>query len=231
MNNICTPIRERFSAYLDGDINGLEMQQIAAHLETCPSCRTEFAQWQSIQRALSAARLSKPPVDLALRLRIALSHERANADRTLFSRLRDQWELYRDNTLRPFAVKGIAASAVIALVLGFGLFSAVAVPPTVEANDEPLAGFSNPHFLYSAQGTVSDTGLGSDTPLVVEALVNSQGRVYDYRIISGKQDIDTTTRLREQMVHAVFQPAQALGVAVRGRVLLTYADVSVSIRG
>src|SRR6187402_3374495 len=118
MNDICTPIRERFSFYLDGDVNGLEMQQIGAHLDTCPSCRTEFAEWKSMQRALMAARSAPLPENLAVRLRVALSHERSDAQRTFVQRFVDRWELYRDNTLRPFGVQAaVAVAAVVLLVL------------------------------------------------------------------------------------------------------------------
>ncbi len=79
MKNICTPIRERFSLYLDGDVNGIEMQQVAAHLDTCAACRTEFDEWKTVQQVLQQARLEKAPAELGVRLRVALSHERANA--------------------------------------------------------------------------------------------------------------------------------------------------------
>ena len=228
MNDICTPIRERFSFYLDGDVNGLEMQQIGAHLDTCPSCRTEFAEWKSMQRALMAARSAPLPENLAVRLRVALSHERSDAQRTFVQRFVDRWELYRDNTLRPFGVQAaVAVAAVVLLVFSFSLLGAVAAPSSVEANDTPLTGFSAPRYMYSVQGSAADIEVSPDRPLLVEAQVNAQGRVYEYRVISGPSDVDTESRLRNQMVHAVFEPAHVFGFPVPGRVLLTYAGISV----
>lgn len=228
--NICTPIRQRFSAYLDGDINGLEMQQIEAHLHTCPACRTEFEEWQTIQRTLSnSAAHDIVPDDLALRLRIAISHERSNTQRSLTQRFVDRWELLRDNTLRPFAVQAtVAVAGVFLFVACFGLFGVVAAPTAVEANDEPLAGFSSAHYLYSAQGSDDDAmPFNLDSPLMVEAKISAEGRVYDYRIVSGPQDANTQQMLRDKMLHAVFEPAQLFGSPVRSQVLLTYSGISV----
>ena len=44
----CNSIRERFSAYLDGDLTGVAMQQIVAHLEACGECRHEFDGWRAM---------------------------------------------------------------------------------------------------------------------------------------------------------------------------------------
>jgi len=224
---ICGPIRERFSLYLDGDVTGLVMQQIDAHLHTCPACRQEFAQWQSMQRALAISAAAPVPQDLALRLRIALSHERAHAERGWVGRLTDRWELYRDNTLRTFSVQAaVAVSAVLLLVLAFNILGAVAAPTSVEANDEPLIGFSAPRYLYSVQGSEVQE-VSPNEPLLVEAMVNAKGRVYDFRVLSGPTDAATGSRLRNEMVHAVFEPAHVFGLPVRGRILLTYAGISV----
>ncbi|MBS1814166.1 MAG: zf-HC2 domain-containing protein [Acidobacteria bacterium] len=228
MKNICTPIRERFSAYLDCDLNGREMQQVEAHLDTCPACRSEFAEWKEIQSTLHAAGQLKAPVDLALRLRLAISRERSAKQRSLGERLMERWELLRDNTLRPFAVQGaVTATAILILVAGLSFLSAMAAAPTaVEANDEPLAGFSSPRYLYNAAGTSADQ-LVTDQPLVVEADVNAQGRVYDFHILSGPTDHATASAVRDRMLHAVFEPAQVFGVPVKGHVVLTFSGISV----
>ena len=228
MKDICTPIRERFSAYLDCDLNGREMQQVEAHLDTCPACRNEFEEWREIQRTLQAAGPVKAPADLALRLRLAISHERSAKQRSLGERLMERWDLLRDNTLRPFAVQGaVTAAGILILVAGLSFLGAMAAAPTaVEANDEPLAGFSSPRYLYNAAGTNADQFV-SDQPLVVEADVNAQGRVYDFHILSGPTDDATSSAVRDRMLHAVFEPAQVFGVAVKGQVVLTFSGISV----
>jgi hypothetical protein len=115
----------------------------------------------------------------------------------------------------------VAMVGCIALLLG-----AVAVPQEVQANDEPLGALTAPHLLYStaAAGSIVTT---SDVPIIVEALVDSLGRVYDYRIVSGADGALVRSQVANQLLSSIFQPASAFGVPVRGRVVVTFAGISV----
>lgn len=77
MTEICTGIQSSFSAYLDGAITGREMQEIARHLESCGHCKHEFDGLRSMQQSLAMLGPAKAPADLGMKLRIAISHERA----------------------------------------------------------------------------------------------------------------------------------------------------------
>jgi anti-sigma factor RsiW len=50
----CHHIQKRLSAYQDGEIAGKEREQIAAHLEGCPACRSAYAElgqaWQLLEK-------------------------------------------------------------------------------------------------------------------------------------------------------------------------------------
>jgi hypothetical protein len=167
------------------------------------------------------------PSDLPLRIRLALSHERVRASKGLAGRMHDALELFFENRLRPFALQISVASVVLFAVFGGALMlGALAPQQTVEANDEPLAGFSAPRFLYSAGGD-AQVGSTDDTPLMVQAQVDAKGRVYDYRVLSGSLDANAEAALRQRMLTGVFQPARVFGQPVRGRVVLTFADVVV----
>ena len=67
----CSQIQHQFSRYLDGDIPGTRMLEIANHLEKCSDCTREFAGWQQSQALVSTLGPTKVPEDLALRLRVA----------------------------------------------------------------------------------------------------------------------------------------------------------------
>ncbi len=167
------------------------------------------------------------PKDLSLRIRLALSHERVRAERRFVGRLQDRWVSFRENSLRPFALQGaVIAAALVATMGGALLLGAVAPQQAVEANDEPLTGFSAPRFLYSAAAEQPVASAG-DAPLMVQAMVDTQGRVYDYRVLSGLLDPASDAALRQRMLTGVFQPAQVFGQPVRGRVVLTFADIVV----
>ena len=64
-------------------------------------------------------------------------------------------------------------------------------------------------------------------PIVVEALVDSQGRVYDYRILEGPQDAEVRVRVENNLLGSIFKPATVFGVPVPGHVVMTYTGVSV----
>ncbi len=224
MTQICAKIQNAFSGYLDGAIPGHQMQEIARHLESCDHCKQEFDALRSMQQSLALLGSAKAPVNLGLKLRLAISHERA----AMKSSWRDTFSLKWENTVRPLLVQvsaGFAGSVVLVggIVLMLGM---VAVPEPVMANDEPLGAITVPHYLYSAV-TPRAIETTHDSPIVVEAYVNEKGRVYDYNVVSGPMDSAVQSQVVDQLVMSVFQPASVFGSPVRGRVVLTFSGVLV----
>ena len=222
----CNTVRELFSPYLDGAISGREMQQVAAHLESCASCKAEFTAWRGMQQVLASVGPVRVPADLGLKLRLAISQETVRRE-SRWSKLTSRWE----NLLRPALVQvsaGLAGALVlvgsIAMLLGV-----VAAPQTVMANDEPLGAMTSPHFLYSASQLHPTPTVDSaaDSTIVVQAEINSTGQVYDYKIVSGPSDAQTDQQVRDQLLLEVYEPARVFGEPVRGQVLITFSGVSV----
>lgn len=220
----CDSIRSSFSAYLDGAVPGHQMQEMVRHLESCGNCKREFDGLRAMQQSLAMLGPAKAPPDLGMKLRLAISHEHA----AMKSNWKDNFSLKWENTFRPLLVQvsaGFAGSVVlvggIMLLLGM-----VAAPEPVMANDEPLGAITVPHYLYSAVNPAPIT-TAYDAPIVVEAYVNEQGRVYDYNIVSGPIDSAVKNQVVDQLVMSVFQPASVFGSPVRGRVVLTFSGVSV----
>jgi anti-sigma factor RsiW len=220
----CAHLREQFSAYLDGAVTGAVMHEIAAHLEICSGCSAEFAQWRNAQSLVSSIGPAKAPENLGLRLRVALSQQLANTTEEKFARGKLRWQ----NSFLPLVWRVSAGFAsTVALLGGVALLVGMfASPEPLLARDEPLGMASSPRFLYNpfepAEG-VAD----SNNPVVVQAFVNGEGRVYDYKIISGNADTKTRSQLEEMLLFSVFAPAQVFGQPVRGTVLLSFSDVSV----
>jgi anti-sigma factor RsiW len=221
--NKCADLRGQFSEYLDGAVTGAAMQEIAAHLEACSGCAAEFAQWRIAQSLISSIGPAKAPADLGLRLRVALSQESANTAQEKFARGRLRWQ----NTFLPLVWQITAGFASTVALLGgvallIGMFAS---PEPAQARDEPLWA-SSPRFLYTSiepAGGVAD----GNNPLVVLAFVNGEGRVYDYKIVSGNTDSKTRSQLEDSLVFSVFAPAQAFGQPVRGTVLRSFSSVPV----
>ena len=220
----CTHFREQFSEYLDGAVTGAVMHEIAGHLELCSGCAAEFAEWRNAQSLISSIGPAKAPADLGLRLRVALSKESANTVEERFARGRVRWE----NTFLPLVWRATAGFASTVALLGgvallIGMFAS---PEPLLARDEPLGKVSSPRFLYTSVEPAGGVAEGNN-PVVVLAFVNGEGRVYDYKIISGNADPKTRSQLEDSLVFSVFAPAQVFGQPVPGTVLRSFSSVPV----
>jgi anti-sigma factor RsiW len=220
----CAHFREQFSEYLDGAVTGAVMHEIAGHLEVCSGCAAEFAEWRNAQSLISSIGPAKAPADLSLRLRVALSQESANTVEEKFARGRVRWE----NTFLPLVWRATAGFASTVALLGgvallIGMFAS---PEPLLARDEPLGKVSSPRFLYTSVEPAGGVAEGSN-PVVVLAFVNGEGRVYDYKIISGNADPKTRSQLEDSLVFSVFAPAQVFGQPVPGTVLRSFSRVPV----
>jgi negative regulator of sigma E activity len=217
----CAARRAEFSAYLDGEMTGVAMQTMAVHLDGCSDCAGEFAGWRAAQQTLAGMRATtNSPADLNARIHTALALEVARGShRSLPQRLAATWL----KTAEPLALRvGAASLAAMALLT---LVSLLPGAP-VQANDEMRGAMTAPRYLYSQAAEVPVV-TAQDAPLLIEAAVDAQGKVYDYKVLSGPTDAQTLRRVETSLVFSVFQPATMFGNPVSGRVVLTYAGISV----
>jgi anti-sigma factor RsiW len=198
------------------------MQSVARHLGGCAKCSVEFEEWRGMQQSLAKLGPARPPADLGLRIRVALSQELAKTPKNALAGWKVRWE----NTVGPFLLQasaGLASSLVLVGTMAF-LIGAFAQPAPASATD---AMASSPRFLYSTVEANSGTVAGKGGPVTVEVYVDTQGRVYDYDIVSGPDDAATRAELETLLLSSKFVPAQWFGQPVRGVALLSFAGVSV----
>ncbi len=242
----CKSIRERFSAYLDGALTGVAMQETASHIESCPECEHEFSLWRAMQSGLGKLGPAKAPADLALRLRVALSQEQLRTTRQSLARWQVRWQ----NTVAPFLLRASAGFASAVLLLGTAavLVGAFASPQPVEARDASASTVTSPRFLYSMlassapvtgevrpaslreanlHGAAEARAVQNANAVVVEAYINRAGRVYDYRILSGPNTPASRAQIETLLLFSVFEPARAFGQPVRGVAVLSFSGISV----
>lgn len=221
-NDSCKTVRADFSSYLDGAMTGAGMATMAQHLDGCGECATEFAAWREIQCSLADLGPARPPMNLQKRLREAIAAERERGTHlSLTRRFLVAWDL----TIGAFALRlagGFAAAIVLLGSLGWML----GAPIAVQANDDEMAHLIAPHYLYS-QVPPQPIETGHEIPILVEALVDTSGRVYDYSIIAGPKDSSVELRVQQNLLSSVFTPATVFGVPVRGHVVMTYTGVVV----
>ena len=225
--NGCSAIQERFSDYLDGRLTGREMQRVTAHLDLCRKCAGQFSALRQNQAVLASLGPVPEPADLLLRIRVAVSRDRARRRKSAF----EGWGLAWKNTVGPFLLQAGAgfASAVVLLGTVTVLVGMIAQPEIAQAKgDEPLGMATAPRLMYLSSGSGSSDQMGElAAPVVVEAYVNGQGEVYDYRIVSGPTDAATRAQVENMLVLSRFEPARFFGQPVRGLAVLSFAGVSV----
>jgi len=224
--NSCSQMRSRLTEYLDGRLTGREMQEVDAHLSSCPECTHEWNTLRDMQCALAGLGPVEEPADLPLRIRVAVSQERARSRRSVFS----VWDLAWRNTVGPFLLQAGAGFASAVLLLGTIVFlvTMFAQPETAQAtSDEPLGDATAPHLLYYANAEGKNPTDAINGPVVVEAYISSSGDVYDYRIISGPTDATTRAQIENLLLLGRFAPARFFGQPVRGLAVLSFSGVSV----
>lgn len=224
--NSCDRVQERFTEYLDGRLNGHEMQHIAAHLQGCADCAQEWTALRDGQVALATLRSVPEPKDLLLRIRVAVSQERARSRHSVFS----TWNLAWKNSIGPFLLQASAGFASAVLLLGtvIVLVTMFAQPEAAQANtDEPLGNPTAPRLISLSSGVNNSDISALSAPVVVEAYVNDEGEVYDFRIVSGPNDPETRAEVQNLLLFSVFEPARFFGQPVRGLAVLSFAGISV----
>jgi anti-sigma factor RsiW len=222
----CDEVQNRFTEYLDGQLTGREMQRVAAHLEDCRKCAREWTSLCQAQASLAALGPVPEPEDLLLRIRVAVSQERARSRRSPFH----GWNLAWKNSLGPFLLQASAGFASSTLLLGtvIVLVTMFAQPEMAQATkDEPLGNATAPRLLYLSSGAGKNEIGAVSGPVVVEVFINGLGQMYDYRIISGPTDEATRSQIENLLLTSRFEPARFFGQPVRGLAVLSFSGVSV----
>jgi hypothetical protein len=163
---------------------------------------------------------------LLLRIRVAVSQERARSRRSPFH----AWNLAWKNTLGPFLLQASAGFASAVLLLGsvIVLVTMFTAPESARANaDEPLGNPTAPRLVSLSSGTGNDQIGALSGPVVVEVYINGAGQMYDYRIVSGPTDDQTRSQVENLLLTSRFEPARFFGQPVRGLAVLSFSGVSV----
>ncbi|HEV2021683.1 MAG TPA: hypothetical protein VGQ94_04080, partial [Terriglobales bacterium] len=193
---------------------------IEQHLEGCPRCRTEYAALTRTQTLVAGLGRKPAPPELALKLRVALSHQ---ASRSFGRRLDALW-VRVENAINAIMVP--ATAGILTSVFAFGLLIGVFAPgPLQGAQDVPTSLYTPPQL---AAAPFDSLGVAGAESLVVEIAVDAQGRVQDYRILSGPKDAQNLLpKLNQMLIFTVFQPATNFGQPIPGRTVLTFSKVNV----
>jgi hypothetical protein len=218
----CAEARELFSPYLDGAVKGTEMHALQEHLDFCESCMREYRALRQTQQLLVSVRRVRQPADLGLKLRLAISREAAEK-RSPNEGLRIRIE----NAVNAFMVP--ATAGLVCALLIFGLVTGIlAMPGPLQANNQDVPTMLNtgPELQQSVFGTTL-SAMNTDS-LVIEAYVDKNGRVQDYRILSDAgESQELLPQVKRMLIFTTFRPAMNMGRPISSRAVLSFSRISV----
>jgi len=218
----CPQAKQLFSPYLDGAVTGTEMLALQGHLSACASCRRQYESLRKTQQLLTSVARPKIPTDLGLKLRLAASREAASAKRAQFEGLMVRIE----NAVESFMVPATAGFLSALLIFGVAMVYFVA-PSTLRAdNDVPLVMVNTaPQLQPSAFGLMDSI---DDDSLVIEAYVDANGRVQDYRILSDSGNSkEVMPEVKRMLIFTTFRPALSMGRPTPSKAVLSFSKISV----
>ncbi len=222
----CAQTLSLLSPYLDGAVTGKEMQLLGRHLQECDSCNASLLSLRQTQQLLASVASRKAPKDLGLKLRLAISREAARPRLANFDLLRMRLENVLQASMAPVGV-GLAAAVLI-----FGTFMGFSPLPLQAGNsDVPMMLTSTaPELQQSVFGTALNSV--NDESLVVEAYVDSNGRIEDYRVLSNQRNSSelsppVKSMLVNVMTFSRFRPATSMGRPTPGHAILSFSRISV----
>lgn len=209
----CLEIRRQFSEYVDPEACTRAIRRsVQYHLQNCGACERALERFQLVQADLRSLRRHPMPASAELRLNVALSRAR-HADS--FASLMVKFE----NVLRPLLLP--ASGAVLAGLLCLGLtLDWLIVPPAARPDDSS----ATPARVESLVPVNFNTG---DNGLWVITHVNSDGRVVDYKVLSGDESPEVKSQLDRLMYFSVFQPAIRSGRPTDAQVVLALRRITV----
>jgi len=217
----CSQAKPLFSPYLDGAVTGTQMMALRRHLDSCDACHDRYSSLRQTQQLLTAVGRRKAPRDLPLQLRLAISREAAQSRNLYLSGLRIRVE----HALQVFMVPATAGLASAVLTFGF-LMGVLALPLQAGRPDVPLMLNTAPQLEQSAFGGALSSI--KDDSLVIEAYVDSNGRVQDYRVLSSPEEPkDLPPQVKNMLIFTTFRPATFMGRPTAGKAVLSFSKVSV----
>lgn len=217
----CVQVGTMLSPYLDGMLTGKEMLALGEHLEQCRGCRHRFVSLRQTQQMLSKVGRRTVPEDVSLKLRLAISREVSLSRTPYFQHLWIRVEDAIQGLMVPVTVGLVSAVVIFGFLMGF-----LALPLQAGSTDVPLVFATAPQFEQSAFG--SALASLNDDSLVIEAYVDSNGRVEDYRVLSNpQQPKELPTQIKNMLIFTTFRPATLMGRPTAGKAVLSFSKISV----
>jgi hypothetical protein len=220
----CKQVQKRLPGLADGRIVEAERRALQRHLGRCQNCTESAADYRKLRSNLLGLPREEAPVGLKWSLRAMASREAARRRRYAgfagwLHERRDQALLLFDRLMRPFAVPATAGvfSSLILFTLVMTNFRGIVI---AHPNDVPTILSTDAQLLRSAPLSID-----SDF-VVVDVLVDDQGRVLQYRFpedLGGFTNKENHKQIERALRLCVFKPATNFGQPVDGWTRVSFA--------
>ena len=186
----------------------------------------------SIGEELRKLSVKVPSAELRTSLRVIASRERQRRlERRSIAAMWDSWQgrayLFFDNVVRAMALP-VAGGVCSTLVL-FSMFVVPAYPLLTRGDVDVPTILKTPVAVKS----MAPFSVG-DTDVVVDVVVDEQGRMMDYAIVAGASVLaneQTRRRLENALVFSNFTPATSFGQPMMSKMRLWFHSSRIDVRG
>jgi hypothetical protein len=218
----CSSIQRLMSPFIDSMATNQEAERVEHHVSICEPCQRQLQSYISMRGLI--ARIDRPPLpeDMVLETRVRLSHARNN---NFLVRLENRLNYI----LRPMIMPVLLGVSLTMLLFGV-LLGSLASSSTVLAQDrlteEPVFALykpvhtTDPNWIHFANEKHH-----WDEPLTIETQIGDEGRVIDYQVLSGPENPEVTSWIRQVVSLMKFTPATAFGKPVESKVILSFVAV------
>jgi hypothetical protein len=221
----CKSVVNLLSAHIDGLLAAEEQRALLLHVGRCSDCAVRLEQVARVRRALRGLPARTPPQHLTTMLRVAASRERERtlARRKPFEYVTRGFRLWAENLMRPIALP-FAGGLVSAVLLFSMLIPTFALRrPITDREDIPNNLFTEPTIKASMP-------FGFDGDVDVEALVDDQGRMVNYTILSGPNTIEVRRAIENNLLFTEFTPATSFGTPTYGKINIRFQRSTIDIK-
>jgi len=179
---------------------------------------------EGLSRALRSLPRRVPPADFTSSLRVVASRERLRAlgRNIVFA---DRFRLFFDNLMRPLALP--FAGGVFSTVVLFSILMPMYPVHASSTTDVPTGLRTEAALLVTAPIAASPGDV------IVDVTIDADGRMIDYKVISGNVARDETLRrsIEGTLLLTRFVPATAFGQPVEGRMRLSLRTNHIDVKG